>query len=77
MYINPEYTTEIIPVHPTGTNSTMFTECCAVAICDWEVRCPVCKRLVIGHDAENDFDRGRARWRNATRYWNRVKLYNK
>ena len=29
------------------TNSTMFTTCCEVAICDDQKRCPSCKREVL------------------------------
>lgn len=28
------------------TNSTMFTTCCKVAICDDQEKCPVCKEVV-------------------------------
>jgi len=59
------------PVYPQGTNSTMFTECCGTAICEDESRCPSCKELVIGHDAETNYDRGRVRWRAATAHWER------
>lgn len=61
----------IIPLLPQGTNSTMFTACCRVAICDDQKNCPVCKEPVIGHDAENDHKRGMIRWGNATRFWKR------
>lgn len=65
---------EIVPLLPQGTNSTFFTECCRVAICDDQALCPVCKSEVIGHDAETPHLRGRRRWENATRLWNRRKL---
>ena len=71
MYVNPGYDIDIIPLRPSGTNSTMFTVCCEVAICDYETKCPVCKRLVVGHDEPTDHRRGLARWRNATNHWNR------
>jgi len=58
-------------IYPTGTNSTMFTECCDVAICRDEKTCPLCKTPVIGYDAETDHARDRIRWRNATKNWNR------
>ena len=29
------------------TNSTMFTTCCQVAICDDQQKCPRCKELVF------------------------------
>jgi hypothetical protein len=71
MYINEEYTAGIIPLRPSGTNSTMFTECCEVAICDNEQLCPRCKRKVIGWDANSSHERGQIRWGNATRNWKR------
>lgn len=43
-------------------NSTMFTTCCHVAICDNQKRCPSCGRLIIGHDASSDHDRHMLRW---------------
>ncbi len=69
MHINEGYSSEIISISPHGTNSTMFTTCCEVAICNDQLRCPHCSRNVIGHDAETDHARGRIRWRNATRGW--------
>jgi hypothetical protein len=30
----------IEPIYPSGTNSTMFTECCQVAICDDQPELP-------------------------------------
>jgi len=71
MYINPSYTAGIKPLMPQGTNSTMFTECCGVAICDEQARCPRCKREIVGFDAKTDHERGRIRWRNATKNWKR------
>lgn len=71
MYINPGVLIEIVPLYPSGTNSTMFTQCCKAAICNDEKCCPRCKREVIGHDAESDNERGRIRWRNATSSWSR------
>ena len=59
---------EIIPLQPNGTNSTLFTECCRVAICDDQECCPVCKQPVVGHDEPID-ERKKLRWRNATRFW--------
>ena len=73
MYINPDFTAGIIPIAPTGTNSTMFTECCEAAICDDERVCPVCKRNIVGYDAEGATERGKIRWRNATKRWKRDK----
>ncbi len=72
MYRNPEYPAEIMPIYPHGTNSTMFTDCCRVAICNDEKRCPKCNRLVIGHDAKTPEKRGRIRWENATKRWSRT-----
>ena len=51
----------------------MFTGCCSVAICDWETRCPKCKREVVGAKAETEHERGKIRWRNATQHWKRKK----
>jgi hypothetical protein len=61
----------IVPLMPHGTNSTLFTECCEVAICDDQPNCPLCKRPVIGHDAETRAERHKIRWRNATHHWKR------
>lgn len=68
MYTNCEVK-GISPIYPQGTNSTMFTECCDVAICNDEKRCPRCKALVVGHDESTDHNRGRRRWESATRNW--------
>lgn len=76
MKINEGYVVNIIPLMPKGTNSTMFTACCGVAICDDQPNCPTCKRKVIGHDANTKHERGIIRWRNATRYWQRNKRKN-
>jgi len=65
MYINPGFVAEIMPIYPSGTNSTMFTECCECAICADEPYCPSCKRKVIGWDAESDHERRKIRWNNA------------
>ena len=65
MYINKEYVAGIHPLHPNGTNSTFFTECCGIAICDNEPNCPNCHRKVIGWDAESKEERGRIRWVHA------------
>lgn len=61
----------IIPLMPQGTNSTMFTECCNVAILDEEKVCPNCKKNIIGYDIEDEYRRGLIRWKNATRLWKR------
>jgi hypothetical protein len=71
MYFNPEYAVPICPLYPTGTNSTMFTQCCGTAICNDEPCCPSCGRKVIGWDAESDHERGKIRWRSATAAWKR------
>lgn len=73
MYLNPGVTAGILPLQPQGTNSTFFTECCEVAICDYEANCPLCKRKIVGHDAESNHDRHRVRWKNATAHWARIK----
>ena len=69
MYVNKGREINIFPLMPQGTNSTMFTECCYTAICDDQQNCPMCGRAVIGSDAPNNDERGRIRWRNATRNW--------
>lgn len=69
MHYNDGYPSDIAPLTPRGTNSTMFTGCCFVAICDNEKCCPRCGREVIGANAENDNERRLIRWRNATRFW--------
>ena len=73
MHYNEGYPSDIISLTPQGTNSTMFTACCSVAICDDEGHCPGCGREVVGHNAETNHERGRIRWENATRHWNRKK----
>jgi len=67
-YIVPS---QIVPLMPHGTNSTFFTECCHVAICDDQCNCPKCKEPVVGYDLPIS-ERARVRWRNATRYWKRA-----
>lgn len=61
----------IEPISPRGTNSTMFTSCCRLAITDREPNCPGCEKPVIGHDETSDYRRGSIRWANATRLWER------
>jgi len=58
---------EILPLYPTGTNSTFFTECCKAAICDDQPCCPVCGREVIGSEIESKHVRHLYRWRSAYR----------
>ena len=60
---------QIIPILKSGTNSTMFTECCKVAICENEPYCPRCKGKVIGWDAKTYHKRNMIRWANAIRFW--------
>jgi len=64
----------IVPLLPQGTNSTMFTACCEVAICSDQARCPQCKELVVGHDAAPGHERDLVRWRDATATWDRDKI---
>ena len=73
MYINPSVRVGVHSLSPQGTNSTMFTLCCSVAICDDEGRCPHCGREVIGCDLPPD-ERGRLRWNRATGHWDRQAL---
>lgn len=47
------------------TNSTIFTECCDVAICNSQKRCPKCNSLIYGYDEESDHWRGVKRWKMA------------
>lgn len=61
----------IFPVQKFGTNSTMFTECCQIAIDDSDCVCPSCHKKVIGWDAKSGHERRMIRWSNATRYWKR------
>ena len=70
MYLNKGVIAGIVPIYPQGTNSTMFTECCEVAICSDEPYCPSCGREVIGYDFPAG-ERAKARWRNATAHWRR------
>jgi len=64
---------QIEPILKYGTNSTMFTSCCRVAICSDQRRCPGCGEDVIGADEESNHKRGLVRWFNAKRLWpNRI-----
>jgi len=67
MYYNPGVIVDMVIIHPSGTNSTLFTACCGVAICDDEIGCPRCHRTVVGDDCPTDRERGKARHRNASR----------
>ncbi len=71
MHVNEGYDIGIVSLLPQGTNSTMFTQCCSTAICDSEQCCPACGRKIVGWDAGSEYKRGRIRWSNATRLWNR------
>lgn len=71
MHYNSGIPSDIVPLMPLGTNSTMFTECCNTAICDNEPNCPLCGRPVVGYDAKDDHERSIIRWKNATRFWKR------
>lgn len=55
----------ILPLYPSGTNSTFFTECCRVAICDDEKCCSLCGVNVIGYDATTTHKRRIIRWKYA------------
>jgi len=65
----PDYPCGIRRLEPYGTNSTFFTECCGVAICDDERCCPKCGREIIGADEETDHKRRLIRWKYATQHW--------
>ena len=54
-----------------GTNSTLFTLCCKVAICSDQKDCPVCGEEVDGYDPESRHKTEMYRWQDATRHWNR------
>lgn len=69
MYYNEGYPSDIVPLRPRGTNSTMFTACCYVAICDDERLCPRCQRPVVGANADSPDERRNVRWENATKHW--------
>jgi len=71
MYINPDMPVPIVPLMPLGTNSTLFTLCCYVAICTDERCCPKCGREVVGASEKDLGVRERIRWANATRNWKR------
>ena len=71
MHYNEGYLVDIIPLMPQGTNSTMFTACCCVAICDDQAKCPKCKRMVVGGNEKSAGVTNRVRWKNATRHWKR------
>lgn len=64
-----DYIAETHSLHPSGTDSTMFTTCCFSAISNNECQCPSCGRLVVGYDAETSAETGRVRWQHATANW--------
>ena len=66
MYVNEGYKIGVYLCSPI--NSTLFTECCDVAICDYEINCPNCERPVIGCDETNNHKRGNIRWNYAFNY---------
>ena len=65
MTINDDDIIGLHPLYPSGTNSTFFTQCCSVAICNDEPYCPRCRRKVIGYDAKTNHERGLIRWKHA------------
>jgi hypothetical protein len=47
--------------YSSATNSTFFTTCCQVAICDYQQKCPRCKTDVLPfYDGMSDADRDSA-----------------
>ena len=67
MHINTGQVIGLLPLYPQGTNSTFFTECCQVAICDDQACCPSCERKVIGWNEDSDHKRHMIRWQHAYR----------
>lgn len=51
------------------TNSTFFTTCCSVAICDDQRKCPKCKEDVYPIGNYNDNEIRRLRFASATKQW--------
>lgn len=49
------------------TNSTMFTNCCRVAINDDQALCPRCRQEVQPGEEATNHERHVARWRQAYR----------
>lgn len=47
------------------TNSTLFTRCCEVAICDHQAYCPSCREEVHPGADATDHQRRVARWNMA------------
>ena len=46
-------------------NSTMFTDCCGVAVLNSETKCPLCGATVYGSEAKTDHERWIMRWNYA------------
>lgn len=69
IHYNEGYPSDIVALSPQGTNSTFFTACCSVAICDDQGCCPGCVRPVVGHNLSTTHERHLVRWKNATRFW--------
>lgn len=44
------------------TNSTIFTNCCRVAITDRETHCPACEQEVMPGADSTEQQRARSRW---------------
>ena len=65
MYINPGRKVGFLPLYPQGTNSTLFTQCCRVAICEDQKCCPSCGCDAMGSEIENSHERGVYRWKLA------------
>lgn len=51
-------------------NSTMFTECCDVAILPHQTKCPSCGTLIVGHDCKDDNETRVKRWNYAKSHGN-------
>jgi hypothetical protein len=42
--------------YSSPTNSTLFSDCCKVAVMDREKKCPVCKALIYPENPESRHD---------------------
>lgn len=49
----------------SSTNSTIFTKCCGVAICDDEAYCPQCREEVIPGKNSTRSEKSEYRWKMA------------
>ncbi len=67
MHVNLGHKVGFVPLYPQGTNSTLFTECCRVAICDDEKCCPSRGREAMGSEIDDPHYRGLYRWKIAYR----------